>query len=390
MARKKSTAAPTKTPIPKEERWQLTHDFLRTYLHLTVYAEMGRAKTKEKSNDDAKWEVWRAGRELAEAPDNQLAGLLASPVMAVAGMIKDLLWKTEAALRSKTLSDEQTNLVNKLSDQLDFSLALMHRDLGYLISSRGEHTNNPDLFAEAMNQAKGDGNQAAQLIRRCRDCFPDEIGTYSENIVDMFAWETYQRVEALDKLADEFPEQISFAAANMHGWPMIRQRHHDNHVRFEELAARLNLGTNYPLDASKSARFRPDTPMVRYLDPLVCRVNYVRELTLNKEYESLEAEHKALRGWWRDTSGDMPDEATLKVLQIARKLPPLLKSTARVWASQALVPLILVTDAKDHRKCDHAALRQVASQRGVKSRAIFKSRLLATIIPTLTGMARAG
>jgi hypothetical protein len=78
----------------------------------------------------------------------------------------------------------------------------------------------------------------------------------------------------------------------------------------------------------------------------------------------------------------------LAVLRAVRSLPPLTKSNAGEWARKGIVPLILATDARDYTRCDHAALEQIARQRGVKSVATFKSRLLAVVILTLKSMAR--
>lgn len=362
--------------------------FLRLLLVLAVQANQAGQKSKLKN--DQKWEIWRTCRHLASRPEPSLAAVMASPVLGALPLIEDVLWKTEAALQSKSLNRAQRDEIERLSDQLDFALALIHRNLGFLISWRGRRTNNPDLFCEAFCKAKGDGPLAAQLIRRCREAFPSEIGVEPDNAVDMLAWDTYQRVEALDRLADEFPDQIAWAAKQMHGWPMLRFRHHDNDARFRSLAAQFDLGSDYPLDASASARFRADTPMVRYLDPLVYRVHHIHRVTCRTRYESIESEERALRSLWWEFVEEPPGEDVLSALRSIRKLPSLTKTTAAEWARKCLVPLILATDARDYRSCKEEALRRISKQRDVKSAAIFKSRLLAAIIPTLKAMARPG
>jgi hypothetical protein len=50
--------------------------------------------------------------------------------------------------------------------------------------------------------------------------------------------------------------------------------------------------------------------------------------------------------------------------------------------------LILATDARDWKNCDESALKKIAGQKGVKSRATFKSRLLAAVAATLRRLAR--
>jgi len=362
--------------------------FLKFILAATVQSE--QRGTKPELDHDVDWETWRTCRHIAGQSGNQLAGILAAPALAVIPLIEQLIWKTGAGLRSKSLNDEQRKEAANLSEQLDFALALIHRNLGYLISWRGQHTSSSDLFCEAWVVAKGDSSKAARLIRRCVKDFPGEVAPQSENIVDSFAWETYQRVQELDRFADEFPDQIRTAAVHMHGWPMIRQRHHDNRVRFEALAEQFKLGSAYPLDTSKNARFRADTPMVRYLDSMVCHLDYVRGMTGSTKYASVETEKEPLRQWWRDGSVDEPKDAVLEILRVARGLPPLTKATAREWAKKVIVPLVLAGDGSDYRSCKEKALQQVAKQTGVKSQATFKSRLLAAVAPTLTSMARPG
>jgi hypothetical protein len=325
---------------------------------------------------------------LAEQPGSQLAALLASPALAVIPLIGDMLSQTEAALQSEKLGRDEDRRARMLSDQLDFALAQIHRNLGCLISWRGRHTHNFDLFSAALSLARGDSAQEAKLIRICVERFPEDMAAGNENIAEAFAWETYQRVEQLDGLADEFPKQIAPAAKQMHGWPMLRQRHHNNRARFESLAAQFNLGADYPLDTSKEARFRPDTPMVRLLDPLICQLHHIRRLTNQKVFACREDEDVCLRNLWREPSADPPREEVLAVLRKIRNLPPLNKATTPEWAKRIIVPLILAQVAGDYSKTTEPALRAIARQKGVKSTATFKSRLMAAVVPTLKSMAR--
>ena len=107
-----------------------------------------------------------------------------------------------------------------------------------------------------------------------------------------FAWDVYQRVEALDKLADEFPDHVRTAArrctpgrCSCTGIRTMR--------RFQELANRLELGVDYPTDASEGARFRPDTPLVRYLEPLIYRLNITSLLTMTRTFSSNPSKKKS-------------------------------------------------------------------------------------------------
>jgi hypothetical protein len=66
----------------------------------------------------------------------------------------------------------------------------------------------------------------------------------------------------------------------------------------------------------------------------------------------------------------------------------LTKATAAQWAEKAIVPLILANDARDYANCTEPVLQRIAKQKGVKSRATFKSRLLAAVTATLRRLAR--
>lgn len=382
----KRNSKPSGDESPQRATMEQSVEVLK--LALLLATDPLQANPKQEMGDDMQWGLWKICRHIATEPGNRLAGLLAGPVLGVVPMIGDLLRKTEVGLYSKSLDEEQRKELTAYAEQLDFALAVIYRHLGHLISWRARRTSSSDLFCEAWCIAKGDSAQAARLIRRCREQFPEELAAESENIVDSFAWETYQRVEELDRFADEFPDQVATAAPHMHGWPMIRQRHHDNRARFEALADRFKLGTQYPLDASKNARFRADTPMVRYLDGLVCHLDYVRGITHQTKYPSVEEEKESLRGWWRDGACENPSDAVLEILCLARTLPPLTKATSGEWGRKVIVPIILATDALDYKNSKEPALKIIADQRGVKSVATFKSRLLAAILPTLRSMAR--
>ena len=349
-------------------------------------------KTKDRLKqllDFGSLDTFRLLGEAGKEPDNALAAELSAPAVAVIDAISKMM--TQAEVVAALAKREDWQVVSKcVLDQLDFALALIYRNLGFLISWRGRRTRNSDLFCEAIGKAEGDGVQAAHLIRRCPEFFPDEIAPEPENIADSFAWETYQRVEELNRLADEFPKQIASAAKQMHGWPMLRQRHDKNHARFEALADKFDLGAAYPLDTSNKAHFRPDTPMVLYLDQLVYRLHHIYKLTRAADYPSLDAENKSLKSYWWEGSDDPPNDDGLAALRAMRKLPPLTKITAPDWAKTSVVPLILATDARDYKKCEEPALKQIARQNGVKSQATFRSRMLAAVIPTLTSMARTG
>ncbi len=379
------------SPAPAND--DLIKEF-RAYLHLVITArQMGRTKQLEALPGPGMAAYCRV---IAELPDNTLAGELASPLRAILEQIERVARGNQAILSKGEIKNGIPLAAReRILEQLDFALALIMRDLPFLVRRRADVTRCQDLLSETIGAiAIGGGADAARLIRRHKQLCPDEyevtevIHHSASSYLFQFAWDTYERIEVLNQLADEFPEHIRAAARRMHGWPMLAHRHTNNRRQFNELARKLELGADYPLDAGEGARFRPDTPLVRYLDPLIRRIHIMREEMGDQEYKSVEGERSLLLHvwwWWPDES---PGHEELTALRAARELPPLTKATTAQWVEKAIVPLILATDARDWKNCTEPVLQRIAKQNGVKSRATFKSRLLAAVAATLRRLAR--
>jgi hypothetical protein len=390
MAKSSSASGPRPTPRETQLHWL---EGFRAHLHIVITAGQTGQQARLAQLPGPGMQAY--ARALARLPDNALAAELVKPVWAIFNQIENAATGCGKALKAEALTDPaQRAELEQVREQLDFALALVLRQLSCLVRSRAETTQCRDLLCDAIGLLGiGDGPAAARWLRRWQQEFPENNreadGTMSpESFPDLFAWEAYQRIAALDELADEFPEQLQMAAKQMHAWPMLMHRHTDNRRRFEELAEKLQLGAEYPLDASAGARFRPDTPMVRYLDPRVCRLNFVRTAMADTEWKTEEQESESLRWWWGGSLAKLPGDEVLPVLRRLRDLPPLTKATASQWAEKAVVPMILATDARDWRQCAEPVLQRIANQRGVKSRATFKSRLLAAVAATLRRRAR--
>jgi len=379
-------------PSKNKESHQNLIDSFRAYLQTVITAEQFEQTARLSALPGSKTPNYCVS--LAKLPDNILAVELAKPVWAILQQISETAMDFYRPLHHKAVKDPATQAeFERILLQLDFALALIMRRLPSIVRFRAKSTKCSDLLCEVLVGMTNNGSEAAQLIRRWQKEFDDDPreedgSVLAESFPDMFAWDTYQRVEALDKLADEFPEHVRTAARQMHGWPMLVHRHTNNRKRFKELAARLGLGTEYPLDASEGARFRPDTPLVQYLDPLICNINYIRSVTEGKKYESVEKERESVGFWWRDVQNEIPGDEVVEALRTVPQLPPLTKATAILWAEKAVVPVIMATDARDWKNCEEPALQRIAKQRGVKSRATFKSRLLAAVSATLRRLAR--
>jgi hypothetical protein len=364
----------------------------RAYLHLAITAhQTGQAKKLEAMDGP---NMLTYCRELAELPGNTLAWELALPVTAILDQISKIAPPCEGTLRRKDEKSAAMHaMATRILEQFDLALGFILGSLSHQISFRGEVTKDTDLLCGVLVEDTKAGGRIARMLRRFYQLHPEEDGT-DGSFVESFAWDVYQRVMELDKLADEYPDHIRQAARQMHAWPMLMHRHTSNRRRFQQLADRLELGAEYPTDASEGARFRPDTPLVRYLEPIIHRLHAfcfggaIYYGMGGQEFESAEQENESIRRTWRVWPEDLPGEDIVQILRIARRLPPLTKTTAVQWAEKALVPLILVTDARDWTKCTEPVLQKIARQKGVKSKATFKSRLLAAVIATLRRLAR--
>ena len=382
-----TNASPSETD---KKRDALLKQF-RAHLHLAI--------TAKQTGQDKQLEAMPGPRmqdycmELAELPDNTLAIELAAPVTAILNQINNLSQTCENTLRRK---DEPTAAMHapakRVLAELDFALALILRHFRF-IKRRAELTECEDLLVDVLCGMALGRVDAAHLVRRWQEKFPDSFcnddgSVADDSFPDLFAWDVYQRVEALDKLADDFPNHVRTAARRMHAWPMLIHRHTNNRRRFQKLAKLLELGVDYPLDASEGARFRTDTPLVRYLDPHIHRLHILRSETGDRQFGSVKEEQDWLCPDWWKWPDEPPGEDVLAPLRAARQLPPLTKATAAQWAEKAIVPLILATDARDWQNCTEPVLQKIARQKGVKSKATFKSRLLAAVTATLRRLAR--
>jgi hypothetical protein len=372
------------------ERDALLKEF-RAYLHLVITAKQTGQEEQLAALPGPN--LISYCRALAGMPDNTLAGELAGPVLALFKQIDEAAMHFYRPLYQKKISDPAMQAEHeKILWQLDFALALILRQLPVMARFRARSTQCSDLLCEVIG-GMSRSSEVAQLIRRWQKEFPEDERDTDGSPIDggfpgQFAWDTYQRVEDLDRLVDEFPDYIRMEAREMHGWPMLAQRHTNNNRRFKELAARLELGVKYPLDASEGARFRPDTPMVRYLDPLIFKLLYVQRMVSYSTHESEEKKRESLRQWWWDGQNERPDDEVVAALRALPHLPPLTKTTAIKWTEKAVVPVILATVARDWKNCDEPVLQKIAKQKGVKSKATFKSRLLSAVSATLERLAR--
>jgi hypothetical protein len=240
---------------PDKEHENLLKQF-RAYLHLVITAKQtGQDKQLEAMPGP---NMLTYCRVLAELPGNTLAGELADSVSALFDQISHVSICCEASLRRQ---DEKSVMLHasskRILQQLDFALALILRHVGFIIR-RAELTECSDLLCEVLCGMALGRADAAHLVRRWQKKFPEEGHNDNGSMApgsfpDAFAWDVYQRVAELDRLADEFPDHIRTAAQRMHAWPMLVHRHTNNNRRFEELVKQLEVGAEYPYDMVDAA-----------------------------------------------------------------------------------------------------------------------------------------
>jgi hypothetical protein len=331
----------------------------------------------------------------SENSANDLAFELADPACVVIDAIwqMSLMTGKARAIAHHCKREDWQKAAARVSDQVDLALALILRALIPRVGAAAMATKNEDLLFEVLNILIGDGHEASNLIARYQELCAGEAGNEGGSLqagsfAEHFAWDAYLRVAALDKLVDRYPKNIRPVARQMNAWPMLRYFHNDRQKRFEQIADKLELGADYPLDVSKGPAWRPDTPIVQYLDTLVYRFySFGLDFLDVKKWEpdELKAAQWAASEPWED----QPSKVAVKALLDSISLPKLTKDTAKSWANVAIVPYIMVTDAKTPTSCSVPALQSIWKQKRVKSAATFKSRLKPLVVRTLVSMSRA-
>ena len=280
-------------------------------------------------------------------------------------------------------------------DTVDDALARFFRVVSMIKRIRAENTRWQDLLVDAALGRQGDGPDALHLMRRYHALFGDESDADGEvtdhTLPDYFAWDTYLRVSALAELVEKFPKHLRHGARNMHGWPMIVSNHLDCIPEFHRIAERLGIGADYSLDARPRKKRGTETPLLRYLEPLVWRLHVLRKILIETEEKRKGEEFvRRIYGFWWQFPDPEPEPEELAILKLVPSLPPLTQKTAREWSRKAIVPHIMLKDAGTLEACQVPALRNIWQHQSVKSRATFRSRLHSAVTDTLKRFGRPG
>lgn len=283
----------------------------------------------------------------------------------------------------------------KVRDEVDFAFAKFLQKASTQQRVRAETTRCLDLLVDAAVKQQGDGHDALHLTRRYHALFGDETEPDGEpppeTFPDSFAWDTYLRVSALAELVKQFPKHLRHSARQMHGWPMIVSHHLDCLPEFRRIAERLDIGAHYPLNVAQRKKRGTETPLLRYLEPLVWRLHVLR-LILTESAESRSAEDfdRRIYGLWWEFPDPPPSREIVAVLRRVAALSPLTQTSAREWSRKVIAPLIMIDDACTPESCTIPALRNIWQHRSVKSRATYQSRLHSAVTDTLQRFGRPG
>lgn len=281
----------------------------------------------------------------------------------------------------------------ELRDHADFCLSRAASDLCRWADLRAETSRSPDLVCDVVVRAMGDSHECIKMIETYYRMMGDdtegtgEIG--AETFPDQFLWDLAQRVEAFPKFAERYPRHLYFAARHLHGLPMMVSHHIDVTHEFKHLAALLRMGSMHPLDVAPRQKRGGMTPALSFLEPLIYRLNTLREILTGESKmadEPLTAER--INWLWTYSYSEKTPEPVIEILRKVPLLPPLTKSSALEWSKEVIVPYILVTDAADPSQCQEPFLRNIWNHRSVKSIPTFRSRLERAVTDFLTRYSR--
>lgn len=284
----------------------------------------------------------------------------------------------------------------ELRDHADLCLAGAARHLMTILRIRAETSRSVDLLVDAICAARGDGDECLRLIRIFHEKTGDEMegmGSMEDTTLPAsFLEDLYKRVEAFPSLAARYPEHMSYAAKRFKGLPMLFSLHIDNSTEFRRLAEDLGLGKWHPLDVSERRKRGVSTPAMTYLEPLVCRLDNLRDIMLwiTSREEGEIASKRIATAWDSDPFEKKVSDEVIEVLRRVTALPPLTKGTALTWSREVIVPYILVTDGAAPASSEIPFLRNIWAHRSVKSIPTFRSRLESAVTGFLKRYGREG
>jgi len=362
----------------------------RAYLHLAITArQSGRDKEFQALPGPDSLTYCQA---LAKVPDNVLATEVSQPIRALLFQIQTVATSCEVRLSGP--DPAKAAAARPVLAGLDLALATILHELTGLVKHRAAVTSCQALLDQVFRGwlFDEDGQMTASLRRYTQLHFAavrESDGSMTpDNLAADFAHDVFARVSTLDRLVDAFPGHVRLAAQCLPAWPTLAYRHTDRHARLVEQFERLNLGAASPIATHETAAFDPDAPLVRYLLPLIARLESMRAALGDATFPTLEIEQTMLLHiWWRWPEPP-PGEPVLAPLRRARLLPDLTQATSAQWAQAVFMPLIIATAARDLLNITHPDLQAFALDLQVTDPQIFQTCLLTALETTLAQLIR--
>jgi hypothetical protein len=362
----------------------------RAHLHLAVTAGQTGRQTEFASLPGPNSLTYC--QALAKLPGHTLTIEMGQPVRALLAQIDAVSAACEDRLASP--DPAKSVVAQKVLDDLDQALANILSDLTIFVKHRAAVTTCPELLSEVYyGWLFDEGGQMAGSLRRYSQMRFEEGrepdgSIASGSLPDDFARDVFARVVTLERLLDVFPDHLRAAAQFLPAWPVLAYRHADRRPRLVELLERLDLGAASFIDTHPSATFDPDAPLVKYLLPLIERLEGMCAEMGDRTYRTVEIEQKMLLHLWWRWPEQPPAEPVLAPLRAARQLPELTRATADQWAREVFVPLIMATDARDPLNVTHPDLQAFARDISPSSADAFATFLLSAICDTLSQLLR--
>ena len=311
----------------------------RAYLHLAITArQTGREKELKALPGPDSLAYCQA---LARRPGNLLIDELAHPVNALLAQLRAVAYACEARLAPGSPGPPAKSGVDRqiLAD-LDVALAAILREVTSVVKHRAAATDCPELLGEVLFGWMIDHDRQLEAWLRRYQQLQTGDGREADgsltpgSLPDAFARDVFARVAALDRLTTAFPDHLATAARCLPAWPLLVYRHVDPHPRLAQLAKRLDLGAECPVPATETATFDPDSPLVKYLLPLIDRLEAMRAEWDDRTCPAIDMEQKLLRDLWWRWPEPPPGESILAPVRRARLLPGLTRATAGQWARE--------------------------------------------------------
>ncbi len=254
------------------------------------------------------------------------------------------------------LSTEQRRVLQEASEKADerFSLALDRP--GGVLPLLAKTSQSTELLCNLVGNFLSLGKSFPELLKRYEQVSGEDMTEAPDGFVFRFAEMMVSLTQFLEADCQKHPERYRYLAQDLPYWPALVFRHKaaNNHLFAKSgsgalpVADLIELGRDCPINISGKANYSLQTPINAYLWKIL---------------QAFQVGHRTI-GWFREEGFkihrseteqrfmervDLISAAEAELYSTTFDLPPLRKSTARVWADRAILPFILLT-TQDLRK----------------------------------------